>query len=171
MAEREDEELGRSVTLQEAQSLLRSRRQAEEALRINALEDAVLRAEEAIALADRVLIMLHNDPDPDAMASGLAVVVTDDGAARDEGHGGGRAHDEQRRDRIELPDGSRLVPASTPLLVGGMDPEVLGEWGRRLEPYGIDVLQAGGATVLSARFDPAAAVEQIQAHRVTLEAA
>jgi long-chain acyl-CoA synthetase len=30
------------------------------------------------------------------------------------------------------------------------------------------VLQAGGATVLSARFDPAAAVEQIQAHRVTV---
>ena len=55
------------------------------------------------------------------------------------------AFDEQRRERIELPDGSRLVPASTPLLVGGMDPEVLGEWGRRLEPYGIDVLQAGGA--------------------------
>ncbi|HRI49127.1 MAG TPA: PAS domain S-box protein [Pseudomonadota bacterium] len=32
MAERDDEELGRSVTLEEAQSLLRSRRQAEEAL-------------------------------------------------------------------------------------------------------------------------------------------
>ena len=30
------------------------------------------------------------------------------------------------------------------------------------------VLQAGGATVLSARFDPSAAVEQIQAHRVTV---
>lgn len=69
------------------------------------------------------------------------------------------AFDEQAHERIELPDGSRLVPASTPLLVGGMDPEVLGEWGRRLEPYGIDVLQAGGAgapptsaTTAAARF-------------------
>jgi hypothetical protein len=69
------------------------------------------------------------------------------------------AFDERPRERVELPDGSRLVPASTPLLVGGMDPEVLGEWGRRLEPYGIDVLQAGGAgapptsaTTAAARF-------------------
>jgi hypothetical protein len=69
------------------------------------------------------------------------------------------AFDERPRERVELPDGSRLVPASTPLLVGGMDPEVLGEWGRRLERYGIDVLQAGGAgapptsaTTAAARF-------------------
>jgi len=55
------------------------------------------------------------------------------------------AFDERPRERVALPDGTTLMPASTPLLVGGLDPEVLGQWRTRLEPYGIDVLQAGGA--------------------------
>lgn len=69
------------------------------------------------------------------------------------------AFDEAPRGRIELPDGSRLVPASTPLLVGGLDPEVLGEWGRRLEPYGLDVLQAGGAGAPASGAAPARFVD------------
>jgi len=55
------------------------------------------------------------------------------------------AFDEHPRERVALPDGTTLMPASTPLLVGGLDPDVLSLWRSRLEPYGIDVLQAGGA--------------------------
>ncbi|GAB4200848.1 MAG: SpoIVB peptidase S55 domain-containing protein [Sandaracinaceae bacterium] len=55
------------------------------------------------------------------------------------------AFDESARPRVTLADGATLVPASTPLLVGGLDPEVLGLLRSRLEPFGIDVLQAGGA--------------------------
>ena len=55
------------------------------------------------------------------------------------------AMEERPRERIALADGTQLMPASTPLLVGGLDPEVLRQWQSHLEPYGLDVLQAGGA--------------------------
>jgi hypothetical protein len=55
------------------------------------------------------------------------------------------AFDERARERVSLPDGTTLAPASTPLLVGGLEPEALGLLRARLEPYGLDVLQAGGA--------------------------
>lgn len=55
------------------------------------------------------------------------------------------AMEERPRERIALPDGTQLMPASTPLLVGGLDPEVLAQWQSHLAPYGLDVLQAGGA--------------------------
>jgi hypothetical protein len=55
------------------------------------------------------------------------------------------AFDERARERVTLADGATLVPASTPLLVGGLEPEALGLLRSRLEPFGIDVLQAGGA--------------------------
>jgi hypothetical protein len=55
------------------------------------------------------------------------------------------AFDERARDRVPLGDGVSLVPASTPLLVAGLHPEVLGLLQSRLAPFGIDVLQAGGA--------------------------
>lgn len=67
------------------------------------------------------------------------------------------AFDERPRERIELADGSTLVPASTPMLVGGLDPEVVSAWRSRLEPYGLDVLQAGGAGTPPASSTAAAA--------------
>lgn len=55
------------------------------------------------------------------------------------------AFEEQQRPPVALADGRTLLPASTPLLVGGLAPEVLATWRTHLEPYGLDVLQAGGA--------------------------
>ncbi len=65
------------------------------------------------------------------------------------------AFDERPRERIALPDGTTLMPASTPLLVGGLEADVLSQWRAHLEPYGIDVLQAGGAGTPPAAGTPA----------------
>ena len=55
------------------------------------------------------------------------------------------AFDEQHPTAISLPDGTSLQPASTPLLVGGLDASALNMLDAHLRPYGIDVLQVGGA--------------------------
>ncbi len=55
------------------------------------------------------------------------------------------ALEERARPPVVLDDGTTLVPASTPLLVGGLDAQVVASWRALLEPYGLDVLQAGGA--------------------------
>lgn len=46
--------------------------------------------------------------------------------------------------RIEQ-DGSPLLPASTPMLVGGLEPSAVQMLAAELAPFGIEVLQAGGS--------------------------
>lgn len=54
------------------------------------------------------------------------------------------AIEERATHPVTLDEGT-LVPASTPLLVGGLDASVVEGLRARLEPLGLDVLQAGGA--------------------------
>lgn len=47
-------------------------------------------------------------------------------------------------------DGTTMIPASTPMLVGGLEEGAVRMLGERLAPLGIDVLQAGGEGMTSA---------------------
>ncbi|WP_157068898.1 SpoIVB peptidase S55 domain-containing protein [Sandaracinus amylolyticus] len=58
------------------------------------------------------------------------------------------ALEEQSR-RLAIPrtagtSGASMIPASTPLLVGGLEPSVVAMLSEHLAPFGLDVLQAGG---------------------------
>jgi hypothetical protein len=56
---------------------------------------------------------------------------------------------EEQRARLATPrreyHGATLLPASTPMLVGGLEPASVQMLSEELAPFGIDVLQAGGA--------------------------
>jgi hypothetical protein len=53
-------------------------------------------------------------------------------------------------------DGTTMIPASTPMLVGGLDEGAVRMLGERLAPFGIDVLQAGGEGMTGAGATPPA---------------
>ncbi len=57
-----------------------------------------------------------------------------------------------QRSQVETPYGA-LVPAMTPLAVGGMSPGALGRLGEALEPFGLVPLQAGGGTAAAPAAD------------------
>jgi hypothetical protein len=60
--------------------------------------------------------------------------------------------------RVSVPDvvrdGARIAPASTPMLVGGLEPGAVQILSDALAPFGIDVLQAGGAGTTAAAGPP-----------------
>ena len=66
-----------------------------------------------------------------------------------EPHGALAALTEQAQ-RLAIPrsataTSATMIPASTPLLVGGLEPSVVAMMAEQLAPFGLDVLQAGGA--------------------------
>ncbi|UJR82558.1 Hypothetical protein I5071_46230 [Sandaracinus amylolyticus] len=63
------------------------------------------------------------------------------------------ALEEQSR-RLAIPrtaatSGASMIPVSTPLLVGGLEPSVVAMLSEHLAPFGLDVLQAGGGGTMA----------------------
>lgn len=70
----------------------------------------------------------------------------------------------ERAGRLAIPrrasaGSTTLVPCSTPLLVGGLEASAVAMLAEQLEPFGIDVLQAGGAGPRTAPAVPASFVD------------
>lgn len=52
--------------------------------------------------------------------------------------------------RTSTATSATMIPASTPLLVGGLEPSVVAMMAEQLAPFGLDVLQAGGGGTMAA---------------------